>query len=100
MGGYTVPFALLNLDNGLFLEKTGSWTIDRALAQSFKNTEAVFVAASHHKLEHAAAALLQGQPPQVRAFFWISGGESAPTNLSAAGLMAPDLGARMPSSDQ
>ncbi|HZR18457.1 MAG TPA: hypothetical protein VFE51_14280 [Verrucomicrobiae bacterium] len=63
--------ALLNLDTGLFFS-SGAWTSDHKLSQSFPDQTSVSKAAVDFKVKNAAAALIEGDPPQVRGFFWIS----------------------------
>ncbi|HLH52501.1 MAG TPA: hypothetical protein VKY92_02705 [Verrucomicrobiae bacterium] len=63
--------ALTNLDNGLYFDK-GKWVSDHKLAQQFPDQEAVARAAKKLKVRNAAAALIDGNPAQVRGYFWVT----------------------------
>jgi hypothetical protein len=70
--------ALLNLDTGLFFAH-GAWTCDHKMSQPFPDRGSVSKAALELKLKNAAAALIEGDPPHLRAFFWISDSNSDTT---------------------
>ncbi len=61
--------ALVNLDNGLFLEK-GRWTAQLDLADRFEELELVQKAVSDFKIRNAAAAMLSGNPLRASGFLW------------------------------
>jgi hypothetical protein len=66
-----MPFALVHLDTGLFLEKDG-WTHDHKLALHFTDEKSICDEAAQRNLKNAAAAFIEGNPPQVRGFCWIT----------------------------
>ena len=63
--------ALANLDTGLFFTK-GDWTFDYKLAQIFQSQELVSGLAIENRVKNAAAVLLEGEPPQIKGYFWVS----------------------------
>jgi len=63
-----VQLALTDLDNGLFLEKTGKWTSDCHLSQTFVDSESVAKAAAENKVKNAAVAIVHGEPPRAVGF--------------------------------
>ena len=63
--------ALTDLDTGLFYEKSG-WTTDHKLAQKFVDRETVSDMATKCHVNNAAAAIIDGEPPQVRGYYWIT----------------------------
>jgi hypothetical protein len=63
--------ALTDLDTGLFFEKAG-WTTDHKLAQKFADRETVSNMAKERNVKNAAAAIIDGEPPQVRGYYWIT----------------------------
>jgi len=62
--------ALVNLDTGLFFAR-GDWTLDYELAQTFPNQNAIADLAVKNSVKNAAAVLLEGEPPQIKGYFWI-----------------------------
>ena len=63
--------ALTDLDTGLFFEKSG-WTTDHKLALKFADRESVSHVAMQCHVKNAAAAIIDGEPPQVRGYYWIT----------------------------
>jgi hypothetical protein len=63
--------AILNLDNGLFLEK-GRWTAHPNLADRFDDLESARRVVSHSKIRNAAVAMLSGDPPRTSGFLWLT----------------------------
>ena len=63
--------ALVNLDNGLFLDEKG-WTHLTRLAQKFRNSEAVAAAASGRDVKNAAAVILLGDDFRPGGFIWVT----------------------------
>ncbi len=63
--------ALVNLDTGLFYTKDG-WIADFKLAQTFDDREQAAQTAVENKIENAAAARVNGMPPQITGFVWIN----------------------------
>jgi hypothetical protein len=61
---------LINLDNGLFLEKVGRWTSEPRFAQEFQNASEIARAALENKVKNAVVAMIDGDPPQARGFLW------------------------------
>jgi hypothetical protein len=62
--------ALINLDNGLFLENLGMWTMEPEFAQEFKDACEIARAALENQVENAATAIIDGNPPRARGFLW------------------------------
>jgi len=62
---------LTDLDTGLFLEDSG-WTADYKIAQAFNDPDTASTVAEQKNIKNAAAAYLEGEPPRIVGFRWLT----------------------------
>lgn len=70
IGSVAARLALIDLDNGLFLEKPGRWTIEPRFAQEFEDASEIERAALDNMVKNAAVAMIDGSPLRVMGFLW------------------------------
>ena len=75
--------ALINLDDGLFMDET-SWTPQIKLAKTFRNAQAVAVAALERNIKNAAAAMLDDDFVKL-GFIWVTNPEGETGNCRRTG---------------